>query len=135
MMKTEKYRGRRLLLADDCPVSLGIVQRQLSARGIEYDTASDGKAALRMFCASAPGRYSAVVTDIRMPLMDGCEESRCIRASAHPQAGTIPIIALSSDNSPEDIIHCRECGINVHLSKPIDIKSFFKTLDELLRIK
>jgi two-component system sensor histidine kinase/response regulator len=73
-----------------------------------------------------------VLMDIRMPVMDGYEAARAIRASGRPDAD-VPIIALSADVYTEDIKKAQECGMTAHLSKPLDPELLLKTLREHIR--
>ena len=70
--------------------------------------------------------------DIRMPLMDGYEATRAIRASSHPDAKTIPIVALSANAFNEDITQALQSGMDAHVSKPLDVKLLINTLNRLI---
>ena len=100
-MFREKQRapleGRRILLAEDMEVNAEIMMDILSLRDAEADHAENGKRAVDMFAASEPGAYSAILMDIRMPVMDGLEAAAAIRALPRPDAKTVPIIALTAN--------------------------------------
>ena len=80
-----------------------------------------------------PGYYDAILMDMRMPEMDGLEATRAIRALDRPDAGTIPIIALTANAFDEDVQRSMQAGLNAHLSKPVEPDVLFKTLENLLR--
>ena len=84
-----------------------------------------------MFSQSEPGYYDAVLMDIRMPVMNGYEAAKALRALDRPDAD-LPIIAMTADASSEDIQRCLECGMNEHVAKPIDIQKLMKLLRRYL---
>ena len=83
------------------------------------------------FQASEPGWYDAVLMDLRMPMMDGYEATRAIRACDRPDAD-IPIIAMTADAFSEDIQRCIQCGMNAHAAKPLDMRELLRTLQGLM---
>ena len=124
--------GRRILLAEDMEVNAEIMMDILSLRDAEADHAENGKRAVDMFAASAPGTYSAILMDVRMPIMDGLEAAAAIRALDHPDAKKIPIIALTANAFDEDVQRSLQAGMNAHLTKPVDADHLFQTLGELI---
>ena len=92
----------------------------------------DGRQALDAFLASKPGEYDAILMDVQMPVMNGYEAARSIRASAHPMALTIPIIATTANAFQEDISAALSAGMNAHVSKPLDIGHLCNTLSEYI---
>ena len=126
------YAGRRLLLAEDNDLNWEIANELLSAQGFVLDHAENGKSCVEQFLASAPGWYDAVLMDLRMPVMDGYEATRHIRAAAREDALRIPIIAMTADVFSEDIQHCLDCGMNAHISKPIDLPELLRLLQRYL---
>ena len=135
-MFREKQRapleGRRILLAEDMEVNAEIMIDILSLRDAEADHAENGKRAVEMFSESAPGAYSAILMDVRMPVMDGLEAAAAIRALPRPDAKTIPIIALTANAFDEDVQRSLQAGMNAHLTKPVDADHLFQTLEELI---
>ena len=93
----------------------------LKYQNIEVSIAANGKAGMELFAASPPGTYAAILMDLRMPIMDGYEATRQIRKLNHPDAATIPIIAMTADAFADDIQRCLDCGMNDHIAKPIDM--------------
>ncbi len=120
--------GARVLLVEDNDINLEIATTLLESRNITVDAARDGKEAVDMFSGSEPGRYLAILMDIRMPVMGGLEATRRIRALPRKDAATVPIIAMSANAFDDDVKASLDAGMNAHLSKPIDIASLFEVL-------
>ena len=100
--------------------------------GMETDHAENGRIVVEMFQNSEPGKYSAILMDIRMPEMDGLEATQAIRALDRPDAGTIPIIALTANAFDEDVQRSLQVGMNAHLTKPVEPEHLYQTLGELI---
>ena len=113
--------GRRILLAEDNELNWEVASELLSDLGVELDWAEDGQICLDKFQKSSAGHYDASLMDIRLPHMTGYEATKAIRGINHPDALSIPIIAMSADAFSDDIQHCLECGMNAHIAKPIDV--------------
>ena len=127
-----KLSGRRILLAEDNELNREVASELLSDSGIELDWAEDGQICLDKFQRSPEGYYDAILMDIRMPHMTGYEATRAIRGINHPDALSIPIIAMSADAFSDDIQHCLECGMNAHIAKPIDVMELTRLLKRFL---
>ena len=125
--------GRRILLAEDNELNWEVAKELLSDLGAELEWAEDGRICLEKFQTSPKGYYSAVLMDIRMPHMTGYEAAKEIRLLDHPDASSVPIIAMSADTFSEDIQHCLECGMNAHIAKPVDIKELVGILKKYLK--
>ena len=130
--KRAELKGRRILLAEDILINAEIMKQILQMKEAEIDHAENGRIALEMFAASEEGRYDAVLMDVRMPKMDGLEAAASIRALARPDAGTIPIIAMTANAFDEDVQRSLQVGMNAHLSKPVEPERLFETLEELI---
>ena len=126
-------RGRRVLLAEDVEINAEILTMVLAMREITCDHAVNGREAVDRFIESEEGYYDAILMDIRMPEMDGLEAATLIRRLDRPDAGTIPIIALTANAFDEDVQRSLQAGMNAHLCKPIDNDTLFATLEELIR--
>ena len=124
--------GRRILIAEDNELNWEVANELLSDLGVELDWAEDGQICLDKFQKSPEGYYDAVLMDIRMPHMTGYEATIMIRGLNHPDALSIPIIAMSADAFSDDIQHCLECGMNGHIAKPIDIMEVTRLLKRFL---
>lgn len=125
--------GVHVLLAEDNELNMEIAKTILEEAGLSVDGVENGKEALDTFAASAPGTYQAIFMDIQMPVMDGYEASRNIRVCSHPQAETIPIIALTANAFAEDIAKALTAGMNDHVPKPIDYERLLAVLEKAIR--
>ena len=127
------FTGRRLLLAEDNDLNAEIATELLTASGFEVDWAENGKLCVERFAGSAPGTYSAILMDLRMPVMNGYEATQAIRAmEGRPDGRTIPIIAMTADAFSEDIKKCMACGMNAHVAKPLDMRELLRLLQKLI---
>lgn len=124
--------GRRILLAEDNELNWEVAKELLSDLGVELDWAEDGQICLDKFQRSPEGYYDAILMDIRMPHMTGYEATKAIRGLNHPNALSVPIIAMSADAFSDDIQHCLECGMNAHIAKPIDVIELTRILKGFL---
>lgn len=115
------FAGKRVLLLEDHPINAEIATRILEKWGLEITLAENGQIGVNAFTASAPGYYSLVFMDIKMPVMDGFEATRAMRESAHPDAKTIPIYAMSANAFEDDVQKSLDAGMNGHLRKPIEL--------------
>ena len=110
----------RIMVAEDSSVSQLIAKEMLESRGAIVTVCDNGKEAVDTFKNSITGTYDVILMDINMPGMDGYEATDVIRASDHPQAKTIPIIAMTAEALPDDIQMALKIGMNAHISKPIN---------------
>ena len=125
--------GRRFLLAEDNPLNREIAVEILEATGAQIDSAENGKEALDQILAASAGHYDLVLMDIQMPVMDGYEATKRLRASAHPDAKTLPVIAMTANALQEDVENALAVGMNGHIAKPIDIKVLYQTLTDIMK--
>ena len=125
-------KGRRILLAEDVMINAEIMMMVLGMREMNVEHAENGQIAVDMFMAAEPGYYDAILMDMRMPVMDGLEATRAIRASGRPDAGTIPVIALTANAFDEDVQRSMQAGLNAHLSKPVEPEALFDTLETFI---
>lgn len=122
------FAGKRVLLAEDNELNQIVAKGYLTQYNVVAELAENGREALDMFQESPPGYYNAILMDIQMPVMDGLEAARAIRASSHPEAKTIQIIAQTADAFTEDISRALSCGMNAHVAKPINPDVLAKAL-------
>ena len=120
--------GSRVLLVDDNEMNLLITKKILERKGCCIETAVDGVKALNAFKSSDVGYYSLIITDVRMPIMDGLEATRQIRALERPDAATIPIIALTADAFNDDKEKTVEAGMTARLVKPVEPNLLYSTV-------
>ncbi len=125
--------GRRVLLAEDVEVNAMIMIELMKMRGVEVDLAENGKVAVDLFSDHEPGYYSAILMDMRMPVMDGLEATMTIRAMDRADAQEIPIVALTANAFDEDVQKSLQAGLNAHLSKPVEPDHLFETLELLIK--
>ena len=105
----------------------------LSEYGFIVDTAVNGKEALEKIAASKPGYYRLILMDIQMPVMNGYEATRAIRALKNPQLAAIPIIAMTANAFSEDVQDALNAGMNGHIAKPLDVEKMLATMAEVLK--
>lgn len=126
--------GRRLLVAEDNELNREIAVYLLQEAGAVVDQAADGKEAVEMFAASAPGTYDAVLMDVMMPELDGLAATRAIRGMDRPDA-QLPIIAMTANLFDEDVEACLAAGMDAHIPKPLEAGRMIKTIAEWLERK
>ena len=125
-------QGRRLLLAEDNALNMEIVEFLLNEVGVKVTRAADGQQAVEAFAASPVGGYDAILMDVMMPVRDGHEATRAIRAMDRPDAKTIPIFAMTANAFTEDRLKALQAGMNEHLPKPIDPDTLYRLLVKYL---
>lgn len=130
--KETALEGRRVLVAEDNEINWEIIEELLSEIGMELDWAENGKVCLEKFEKSAPGYYSAILMDVRMPVMNGYEATGAIRRLAHEDASKIPIIAMTADAFSEDIKQCLDSGMNAHTAKPVNFDELISLLKKYI---
>lgn len=126
------FSGRRLLLAEDNAINTEVAVMLLENKGFQVDTAENGLRAMELFSKSQEGYYSAILMDIRMPLMDGLAAAVNIRHLSNADAKTIPIIAMTANAFDDDIEKSKAAGMNAHLAKPIDPERLYQTLYDFI---
>lgn len=124
----ENFDGMKVLLVDDNEINLEVSKFILEEAGAVVTIAMDGKEAVGLFEQSPAGTYDIILMDIMMPIMDGYEATRTIRNLSHPQARTIPIIAVTANAFGEDVQKAKESGMNAHIAKPIDSKKMLQVM-------
>lgn len=120
--------GRRVLLVEDNAINQEIAQTLLEMQGMQVECAQNGRQALEKFRASAPGYYGAVLMDIRMPVMDGLEAARRIRALPRADAESLPVIAMTANAFEVEKENALAAGMSGYLTKPIEPEKLFQAL-------
>ena len=128
----EILKGKRVLLVEDQELNRKISRKILEKKNMLVDIAVDGEKAVGIFENSPAGTYDVILMDIRMPVMDGLEATRRIRALKKEDAQRIPIIAMTANAFATDVQNCMEAGMNAHLAKPIHPEEVFYTLAKYL---
>jgi len=125
------FSGMRMLIAEDIEINKEILLSLLENTGLVIDCAENGKEAVSMV-ESATDKYNIIFMDVQMPVMDGLEATRRIRALPGCQSDRLPIIAMTANVFKDDVENCLEAGMNDHLSKPLDVEKVFETLSNYL---
>lgn len=124
--------GKRALVAEDYSINAKILAEILRMEGISADIASNGREAVKLFEASPAGYYNIILMDIQMPFMNGYDAARYIRSLSHPDAKTIPIVAMTANAFEKETMLAKEVGMDEYVTKPINIKTFRSKLHRLL---
>jgi signal transduction histidine kinase/DNA-binding response OmpR family regulator/PAS domain-containing protein len=128
-MPSYDWSGKRMLLAEDVELNREVVMGILEDTGVTIECAENGSRAVELF---AKNDYDVVLMDIQMPVMDGYDATRAIRASGKPNAAVCPVIAMTANAFKEDVRECLAAGMNDHIAKPLDVKRLFDTLSTYL---
>ena len=129
----ESFVGKRILLAEDNDLNREIASELLSEAGFLVECAENGQVACDMVRQSPPGHYDLILMDIQMPIMDGYEATRTIRAMEDREQAQIPIIAMTANAFEEDREMAANTGMDGYLAKPVDVDEMLKLLRELFR--
>ena len=126
------FRGRCILLVEDNELNSEIAVEILNEYGFLVDTAKNGAEAVEKVKNSTPGNYDLVLMDVQMPVMNGYEATKEIRALDNPALAGITILAMTANAFDEDRKKALECGMDGFLSKPIVIEELISTLHDTL---
>ena len=124
--------GARILLVEDNELNLEIARTILEMQKCQVETALNGQEGVDRFCESSEGYYDLILMDIRMPVMDGLEAAKLIRASGRTDARTVPIVAMSANAFEEDVKKSLESGMNAHLAKPFQMEDLIRTMRRII---
>ena len=125
--------GMHFLVAEDNQLNAEILEALLQSEGATCDISENGELAVERFCAKPEGTYDAVLMDIMMPVLNGYDATKRIRTSNHPEAQTIPVIAMTANAFVKDVQDALDSGMNAHIAKPINLKTLKNTLAVCLR--
>lgn len=126
-------KGKRILLCEDHPLNTQIATRLLEKNGLLVEHAENGQIAVQKMEESDYGYFDAILMDIRMPVMDGLDATRAIRALDRADAKKIPIIAMTANVFDTDVDASKAAGMNAHLAKPIEPKPLLETLQTYIQ--
>ncbi len=122
--------GLHFLAAEDNEINAEILEEILSMEGAGCEVVENGQRAVERFSKAAEGEFDAILMDVQMPVMNGYDATRAIRALEREDARTIPIIAMTANAFAEDEKEALDAGMNVHLAKPIDIDLLKKVIKQ-----
>ena len=127
--------GLHILAAEDNELNAEILTELLAMENAVCEVCGDGRKIVEKFEHSVPGTYDLILMDVQMPDMNGYEATRAIRAGSHPEAGTIPVIAMTANAFAEDVMDALQAGMDGHIAKPVDMKVLKKTIYTVLKKK
>ncbi len=127
------FNGEKILVAEDNEFNAEIAKAILEMKNLRIEVVPNGKVAYDTFVASKPGEYLAILMDILMPVMNGHDATRAIRASSHPEAKTIPIYAMTANAFRNDILEAKLAGMDGHISKPVDFDEVVRVLYNIVK--
>lgn len=129
---TVSFEGKKLLLVEDNELNQEIAVEILQETGFVMDVADDGAVAVEKLKGAEPGQYDLILMDIQMPILNGYEATKQIRALNQPGISDIPIIAMTANAFDEDKKAALAAGMNGHIAKPIDVPKLMELLTEIL---
>ena len=130
---TISLEGRRILIVEDIEENAEIIADLLELEDARSEHAENGQIAVDMVRQSPEFYYDAILMDLRMPVMDGLEATRCIRALDREDAKKLPIIAVTANAFESDVQNALEAGMNEHLAKPADADKLYDTLKKWIK--
>ncbi|MCI9363894.1 response regulator [bacterium 1XD42-1] len=114
--------GLHFLAAEDNEINAEILEELLSIEGADCEIVENGQLVVERFMKAAEGEFDAILMDVQMPVMNGYDATKAIRALNRKDAKEIPIIAMTANAFAEDEKEALNAGMNIHLAKPIDIE-------------
>ena len=126
------FTGMRVLLVEDNEINRDIATLILRDLGFEVESAENGQLAVDAMSAAEPDHFDVVLMDVQMPVMDGFEATRAIRALDDPVRAGVPIVAVTANVFVEDVQIALDAGMDAHLAKPLDVPMLINVLGELL---
>ena len=131
--KRISFEGKRVLLVEDNELNQEIAEAILQMVGFEVEIADDGFKAVELVQGAQAGYYDLVLMDIQMPVMNGYDATRAIRALDNPVLANIPIVAMTANAFEEDRRAALACGMNEHIAKPINVPRLVEVVGELFK--
>ncbi len=121
--------GRHFLVAEDNEINAEILEELLEVEGATCEITENGQLVVERFARARAGEFDAVLMDVQMPVMNGYEATRAIRAMEREDAGTIPVIAMTANAFAEDVRDAMDAGMTAHIAKPVDMGTLKKTIN------
>ena len=134
-LEENSLEGLSFLAAEDNDINAEILQEVLRMEGASCVVVGNGLLAVERFQESERGGFDAILMDVQMPVMNGHDATRAIRALEREDAKTIPIIAMTANAFAEDERAARDAGMNAHVAKPLDIKLLKRVITQLVAKK
>ena len=131
----KSIKDLKILLVEDNELNMEIAEFVIQNEGASVTKAWNGQEAVEIFKKSRPDEFDVILMDIMMPVMNGYEAAKMIRALDRDDAKTVPIIAMTANAFTEDRLKSKESGMNEHIAKPIDAKLLVKVISELVKNK
>ena len=131
--RRQALTGCHILVAEDNDLNAEILIELLQMNGLTVTRANNGQRTVDAFAQAPPGTFDAILMDIQMPVQNGYDATRAIRALPANDAGTIPILAMTANAFTDDVQKSLACGMNGHIAKPIDVDLLFDTLADCLQ--
>lgn len=128
--EVNSLEGLHFLAAEDNEINAEILREILSMEGADCELVENGQLAVACFANAAEKEFDAILMDVQMPVMNGYDATRAIRALDRSDAREIPIIAMTANAFAEDEKEALDAGMNVHLAKPIDIELLKKVINQ-----
>ncbi len=126
------FQGKHVLVVDDIEANYIILVKILTSQGAICEAVENGQEAVDAFLQSQPGTYDMILMDVQMPVMGGYEATRTIRNSNHPDAKSIPIIAMTANAFVDDVRDAINAGMDAHITKPIQMDKLKSTIRQVL---
>ena len=128
--RVHDFAGKTILVVEDNELNLEIAAELMSMTGAAVETATNGREAVDAFASSDPHHFDLVLMDVQMPVMDGYEATKAIRAMERSDAKSVPIFAMTANAFAEDVRESLACGKDTHISKPLDIQNVYDKMNE-----
>ena len=127
------YSGKNILVVDDTPFNLVLVKRLLEKYGFNVITVDNGADAIKHLEEAGPGGTDLILMDVMMPVMDGIETTRKIRALEDAGLSGVPIVAMTANAFETDVRNVLDAGMNAHIAKPISVDKLISAIDQNLK--
>ena len=129
---TKELDGVKILLVEDNILNTEISEFMLTTEGARVVKATNGEEAVKLFADSAPGEIRAILMDVMMPVMDGLQATREIRALERADARSVPIIAMTANAYDDDVERALEAGMNEYIAKPVEKRKLIDIVKKFL---